>query len=107
LNKVLSDRSESVLNKMQTSQEKLFFYYSRILRAEKGWWDRSLPPPVAETGRRSVGNRKEQPLGCDYAGSPEAIDKPLPSSTSEKCVLDRPQTSLTDPEKLRIRIPAG
>jgi len=24
------------------------------------WWDRSLPPPVAETGRRSVGNRKEQ-----------------------------------------------
>ena len=23
-------------------------------------WDRSLPPPVAEAGRRSVGNRKEQ-----------------------------------------------
>ena len=30
--------------------------------------DRSLPP-VAETGRRSVGNRKER-LRRDYAGSP-------------------------------------
>ena len=24
-------------------------------------WDRSLPPPVAETGRQSVGNRRERP----------------------------------------------
>ena len=24
------------------------------------WWDRSLPPPVADTGMRSVGNRKER-----------------------------------------------
>ena len=62
---------------------------------------------MAETGRRSVGNRKEQPLGCDYAGSPEATDKPPPGSMSEKYVLDRSQTSLIDPEKLRIRIPAG
>ncbi|MCI6374910.1 MAG: hypothetical protein MR821_06410, partial [Clostridiales bacterium] len=23
-------------------------------------WDRSLPPPVADAGRRSVGNRKER-----------------------------------------------
>ena len=34
-------------------------------------WDRSLPPPVAETGRRSVGNRKERPEGRDYASSQE------------------------------------
>ena len=34
-------------------------------------WDRSLPPPVAETGRRSVGNRKEHRLRCDYASSPD------------------------------------
>ena len=87
-------------------QEKEFDIFLLSQRREKGWRDRSLPPPVAETGRRSVGNRKEQPLGCDYAGSPEAIDKPLPGLMSEKCVLDRPQTSLTDPEKLRIRIPA-
>ena len=29
--------------------------------AVRARWDRSLPPPVAETGRRSVGNRKERP----------------------------------------------
>ena len=33
-------------------------------------WDRSLPPPVAEAGRRSVGNRKERLR--DYASSPGA-----------------------------------
>ena len=33
-------------------------------------WDRSLPPPVAETGRRSVGNRKECRLRHDYASFP-------------------------------------
>ena len=27
-------------------------------------WNRSLPPPVAETGRRSVGNRRERPEGA-------------------------------------------
>ena len=27
-------------------------------------WDRSLPPPVADEGRRSVGNRKERPKGA-------------------------------------------
>ena len=32
------------------------------------WWDRSLPRPVGETGRRSVGNRKEPT--SDYASSP-------------------------------------
>ena len=32
-------------------------------------WDRSLPPPVAETGRRSVGNRKER-RWRDYASFP-------------------------------------
>ena len=90
---------------MQTSQEKLFFYYSRILRGEKGWWDRSLPPPVAETGRRSVGNRKEQPLGCDYAGSLEATDKPLPGLTSEKILLDR-SLSFSKLRKKKEALPA-
>jgi len=32
-------------------------------------WDRSLPPPVAEAGRRSVGNGKERLR--DYAGFPD------------------------------------
>ena len=32
------------------------------------WWDRSLPRPVGETGRRSVGNGKERLR--DYAGFP-------------------------------------
>ena len=32
-------------------------------------WDRSLPRPVGETGRRSVGNRKERLR--DYASSPD------------------------------------
>ena len=36
----------------------------------RGLRDRSLPPPVAETGRRSVGNRKERLR--DYASSPGA-----------------------------------
>jgi len=31
-------------------------------------WDRSLPRPVGETGRRSVGNGKERLR--DYAGFP-------------------------------------
>ena len=33
-------------------------------------WDRSLPPAVRETGRRSVGNRKECRLRHDYASFP-------------------------------------
>ncbi len=33
-------------------------------------WDRSLPPPVADEGRRSVGNRKECRLRHDYASFP-------------------------------------
>ena len=32
-------------------------------------WDRSLPRPVGEAGRRSVGNRKERLR--DYASSPD------------------------------------
>ena len=31
-------------------------------------WDRSSPPPVADQGERSVGNRKERLR--DYANSP-------------------------------------
>ena len=53
-----------------TSTNKIFF---QPREAEKGFgdeipkrvWDRSLPPPVAEAGRRSVGNRKER----QYAAS--------------------------------------
>ena len=37
-------------------------------RSEEGVWDRSLPRPVGETGRRSVGNGKERLR--DYAGFP-------------------------------------
>ena len=37
-------------------------------------WDRSLPPPVAETGRRSVENRKECRLRHDYASFPGPPD---------------------------------
>ena len=37
--------------------------------AKKGLGDRSLPPAVRETGRRSVGNRKERLR--DYASSPD------------------------------------
>jgi len=32
-------------------------------------WDRSSPPPVADAGERSVGNRKERLR--DYASSPD------------------------------------
>ena len=40
-------------------------------------WDRSLPPPVAETGRRSVGNRKERPGArlCEFPGGRERDGK--------------------------------
>ena len=34
--------------------------------------DRSLPRPVGETGRRSVGNRKERCLHRDYASFPDS-----------------------------------
>ena len=44
------------------------------MRAARG---RSLPPPVAEEGKRSAGNRKERLR--DYASSPEGC-KPLPIS---------------------------
>ena len=37
-------------------------------------WDRSLPPPVADEGRRSVGNRKECRLRHDYASFPGPPD---------------------------------
>ena len=40
--------------------------------ARKGQGDRSLPPPVADEGRRSVGNRKERRLCCDYASFPDS-----------------------------------
>ena len=36
-------------------------------------WDRSLPRSVSETGRRSVGNRKERLR--DYASSPDEISQ--------------------------------
>ena len=49
------------------------------LKPLAGFGDRSLPPPVAETGRRSVGNRKECRLRHDYASFPEGC-KPLPIS---------------------------
>ena len=39
------------------------------MKSLKRVWDRSLPPPVAEAGRRSVGNRKERLR--DYASSPD------------------------------------
>ena len=40
-------------------------------------WHRSLPPPVAEAGRRSVGNRKERLR--DYASSPDRQPNVLPN----------------------------
>ena len=45
-------------------------------RGEVPWrvWDRSLPRPVGESGRRSVGNRKERDTR-DYASSPERQPK--------------------------------
>ena len=39
--------------------------------------DRSLPPPVAETGRRSVGNRKECRSRHDYASFPGGPQTPF------------------------------
>ena len=39
------------------------------MKSLKQVWDRSLPPPVAEAGKRSVGNRKERLR--DYASSPD------------------------------------
>ena len=56
--------------------------------------DRSLPPPVAETGRRSVGNRKEQQYaatmrfpGCEgrkSQGAPARLcELPMPKATIE------------------------
>ena len=39
------------------------------MKSPGGVWDWSLPPPVAETGRRNVGNRKERLR--DYASSPD------------------------------------
>ena len=39
------------------------------MKSLKRVWDRSLPPPVAEAGKRSVGNRKERLR--DYASSPD------------------------------------
>ena len=42
-------------------------------RSEEGsLGDRSLPRPVGETGRRSVGNRKERCLHRDYASFPDS-----------------------------------
>ena len=38
----------------------------------RGSGDRSLPRPVSETGRRSVGNRKECCLRLDYASFPDS-----------------------------------
>ena len=38
------------------------------MKSLKQVWDRSLPRPVGETGRRSVGNGKERLR--DYAGFP-------------------------------------
>ena len=39
--------------------------------AERALWDRSPPPPVADEGGRSVGNRKELPGArlCEFPGS--------------------------------------
>ncbi len=37
--------------------------------AARRLWDRSCPPPVADSGQRSVGNRKERLR--DYASSPD------------------------------------
>ena len=42
--------------------------------------DRSLPRPVGETGRRSVGNRKERLR--DYASSPGAEGDNYDSDTA-------------------------
>ena len=39
------------------------------MKSLKQAWDRSLPRPVGETGRRSVGNGKERLR--DYAGFPD------------------------------------
>ena len=43
-------------------------------------WDRSLPRPVGETGRRSVGNRKERPKGATMRVS--RTQRPLRGSGS-------------------------
>ena len=39
------------------------------MKSLKRFWDRSLPRPVGETGRRSVGNGKARLR--DYAGFPD------------------------------------
>jgi len=39
------------------------------MKSLKQVWDRSSPPPVADAGERSVGNRKERLR--DYASSPD------------------------------------
>ena len=67
-------------------------------------WDRSLPPPVAETGRRSVGNRKEHRLRCDYASSPDHC--PLRGSGSRSlppAVRDEGRRSAGNRKERRLR----
>ena len=64
------------------------------------------PEPAAASGGNRQAERREPQgaaLGCDYAGSPEATDKPLPGSMSEKIFLNRSQTRLTDPGSFQIR----
>ena len=56
-------------------------------KRRRGLGDRSLPPAVRETGRRSVGNRKER-LWRDYASSPgrrpQRIPYPKKNAVSEQ-----------------------
>ena len=48
--------------------------FGRGMGVQKDVEDRSLPRPVGETGRRSVGNRKERLR--DYASSPRNPNSP-------------------------------
>ena len=51
-------------------------------------WHRSLPPPVAEAGRRSVGNRKERRNGATMRASRAYIRKTKrPGALTEKRLI--------------------
>ena len=58
------------------------------MKSLKRVWDRSLPRPVGETGRRSVGNGKERLR--DYAGFPDRQPSVPPTAqlyTAVYCIV--------------------
>ena len=61
------------------------------MKSLKQVWDRSLPRPVGETGRRSVGNGKERLR--DYAGFPGRQPN-VPMREAQKKALSAPSGQL-------------